>query len=166
MENKAYLLLGSNLGNREKNLDQSLQLLKDHHCNIVNTSSIYQTAAWGLENQPDFLNQVIEISTSLSAFKLLDLTQQIEQKMGRIRTIKYGARTLDIDILYFNNDIIASENLVIPHPQLQNRRFTLIPLVEIAPNFIHPGLGINSSDLLKKCEDQGLVSLFKNNIAL
>ena len=151
--NKVFLLLGSNLGDRAGTLSGAIKLLEDAG-NITGLSSIYQTAAWGKKDQPDFLNQVIIFETSLSAYELMKKLLEIEIKMGRVRTDKWAERTIDIDILYFNEDIIVSEHLKVPHPQIQFRRFTLIPLNETAPDFRHPVLNITSTQMLNRCADK------------
>lgn len=148
-----YILLGSNQGDARKNLEQAIQLLSEKLGNVVHYSSIYKTAAWGNTEQDPFLNQVILVQTKLSANDTLITNLDIELAMGRTRSIKWEPRIIDIDILYYNDAIISEDNLQIPHPQIQNRRFTLIPLVEIAPNFIHPLLGKTSKELLKDCLD-------------
>jgi 2-amino-4-hydroxy-6-hydroxymethyldihydropteridine diphosphokinase len=151
--NKAFLLLGSNLGNREKTISEAIKMLRE--TGSVNTiSSLYRTVAWGKRDQPDFLNQVIILDTELSCEDLLKKILGIEIKLGRIRGHKWAERTIDIDILYFNQEIIVSEHLKIPHPQIQFRRFTLIPLAEIAPLFRHSVLNINTMQMLEKCKDQ------------
>jgi 2-amino-4-hydroxy-6-hydroxymethyldihydropteridine diphosphokinase len=157
MENTAYLLLGSNLGESLKIFEAVKIRLESEKNSLTNFSSVYQTSAWGLENQPAFLNQVLKINTFLSAFKLLDFTQQLENEFGRQRNVKYGARTLDIDILYFNSEVIDSQILTIPHPQIPFRGFTLVPLVEISPDFVHPILNQTQQQLLENCLDSGKV---------
>jgi len=150
---KAFLLLGSNLGDRAGAISIAISMLQEIG-NMVSLSSVYQTAAWGKKDQPDFLNQVIILETLLSPDELLKKIMQIEIKMGRVRKNKWAERIIDIDILYFNDDIIVSEHLKIPHPQIQFRRFTLIPLNEIAPDFKHPVLNITSGQMLDRCEDR------------
>lgn len=116
-------------------------------------SSLYETAAWGIEEQPSFLNQVIAIKTKFEALELLQLVLHIEKLAGRQRDIKWGQRTLDIDILLFNNEIINTPQLTVPHPFLPERRFTLTPLCEIAPHIIHPVLQKTIQQLLEECPD-------------
>ncbi|MBS1687229.1 MAG: 2-amino-4-hydroxy-6-hydroxymethyldihydropteridine diphosphokinase [Bacteroidetes bacterium] len=151
--NTAYLLLGSNEGDRFSWLHQGKEQI-ELNCGVSNiASSIYQTAAWGLEEQPDFLNQVICIQTLLNPAELLLCIQQIENNLGRQRTVKWGQRTLDIDILLYNSDVINLPNLNIPHPFLEKRRFTLAPLCEIAPSLVHPVLNKTMLQLLEDCPD-------------
>ena len=151
--NVTYLLLGSNEGDRISWLQQGKEQI-ELHCGAANdASSIYQTAAWGLEEQPDFLNQVVCIHTLLKPGELLLCIQQIENKLGRQRTVKWGQRTLDIDILLYNNEVINLPDLNIPHPFLEKRRFTLAPLCEIAPNLVHPILNKTMLQLLEDCPD-------------
>jgi len=152
--NKSYLLLGTNQGNRNYYLSAAIDCIQQEIGNILQQSSIYQTKAWGIHNQPDFLNQVIICDTKLDAHKLLKGCQEIEKKLGRKRLIRWGQRTIDIDILYFNENIIATEDLKIPHPEIQNRRFTLIPLVELSPNLVHPLLKKTQKELLESCTDK------------
>jgi 2-amino-4-hydroxy-6-hydroxymethyldihydropteridine diphosphokinase len=151
--NRAFLLLGSNLGDRSRTISGAIRLLQEIG-NIIGFSSIYQTAAWGKKDQPDFLNQVIILEISLSPDELLKKIMGIEIKMGRVRANKWAERTIDIDILYFNEEIVVTEHLKIPHPQIQFRRFTLMPLNEIAPDFKHPVLNITSAQMLEGCEDR------------
>ncbi len=150
----ASILLGGNLGNRVENLTMALQLIKENCGEIIHTSSIYETAAWGITNQPDFLNQVITIETSLSPEILLHQLLSIENKMGRKRSVKYGARVIDLDILLFDDVIINLPNLQIPHPALTQRRFALIPLTEIAGSTIHPIEKKTIQQLLLDCKDE------------
>ena len=151
--NKVFLLTGGNLEDRMQNLQKAGSLIEEYVGQILRKSSVYETAAWGNTAQPSFLNQVIEISTLLPAEKVLSTLLEIEQKLGRIRLEKMGPRMIDIDILYFNHSIFFSTNLIIPHPQLHNRRFVLVPLAEIAPEFVHPILEKNSQQLLQACDD-------------
>ena len=148
-----YLLLGCNLGDKNANLKQAKTLIQARIGQIEGLSSVYETAAWGKTDQPTFLNQVIEVSTSLSAGSLLSATQQIEKDIGRVRIEKWGERIIDIDLLYYNDNIYSSEHLSIPHPGIPARRFTLVPLVELAPDFIHPVLEKTNRTLLAECQD-------------
>lgn len=162
MENQVFILLGTNLGERISNLEKAKKEIELIIGKVTKTSKIYETAPWGITEQPSFLNQVLQISTDLKPTKVLQTILKIEETMGRIREQKWGARLIDIDILYFGNEIIQKQNLVIPHPFLHERRFTLTPLVEIAPNFEHPIFQKNNKELLKKCEDNSNVILMNN----
>jgi 2-amino-4-hydroxy-6-hydroxymethyldihydropteridine diphosphokinase len=150
--NTVYLLLGSNEGERLLHLKKAIDAVQAWG-KIEKKSSVYETAAWGLESQPSFLNMVIELSTELDAQEVLQKTQDIERQLGRQRTVKWGQRTLDIDILFFNNEIIEETNLKIPHPFMYERRFTLEPLNEIAGSCLHPSYNKTVSDLLAACPD-------------
>ncbi|MCC6838198.1 MAG: 2-amino-4-hydroxy-6-hydroxymethyldihydropteridine diphosphokinase [Bacteroidia bacterium] len=153
--NTAYLILGGNLGDRLKNINEATSLIASEAGSISKFSKIYVTAAWGNEDLSDFYNQAVCIKTQLSATELLDLLLEIEKKLGRMRgTEKWQARTIDIDILFYNNDIIDQKNLIIPHPFLQDRRFVLVPLSEIANDLMHPILNKNIETLLKECSDK------------
>src|ERR1035438_9730467 len=137
--NKAYLSLGSNRGNRELNLERAVKMLSDWAGNIIAESSLYETPPWKMADSNDFLNQVILLETGLMEGKLMETIFQIETLLGRVRIQKkYEPRTIDIDILFFNGIIVNKGGLIIPHPLLQERRFVLDPLAEIAPEFIHP----------------------------
>lgn len=149
-----YLLLGSNQGNRIATLDTAKQLLSQQLGTIDKISSLYETAAWGKTEQPNFLNQAILLSTKYNPIEALSIINQIENQLGRQRTEHWGQRTLDIDILLFDDQIIHSSRLVIPHPELQNRRFALVPLCDIAPNLAHPIFEKSMKDLLADCPDQ------------
>ena len=152
--NKVYFLLGSNMNNPVKQLTKAKSLLIKQIGNIVRESSIYETAAWGNPNQPNFLNQVIIINSNLSAQKTMQTILKIEEKMGRVRTKKNAPRIIDIDILFFNKDIVAEPNLIVPHPLLQQRRFVITPLNELSPNFKHPILKKTIHQLLQLCTDK------------
>jgi 2-amino-4-hydroxy-6-hydroxymethyldihydropteridine diphosphokinase len=149
----AYLLLGSNIGESKEHLQNAKKYIQDCIGDIEVQSSIYATAAWGNKEQADFLNQVIKIETTLSPVDTLEKILNIELKMGRIRTEKNAARIIDIDILFFSNEILNTENLIIPHPLIQVRKFVLVPLNEIAPTFIHPVFNKTIHQMLLQCED-------------
>src|SRR5438270_16252 len=136
--NHAVLSLGSNIGERKENLKQAREYLVKAGCLIKKESSVYETEPWGKKDQPFFFNEVIEIETTLNAFELMFLILQIEKQMGRERKEKWEPRIIDIDILFFNDEIIQAEHLTIPHPYLHVRDFVLMPLKEILPDFIHP----------------------------
>ena len=156
--NIAYLLLGSNLGNRESLLAQALEQIDVQAGKIFLRSSVYNTQPWGTQDQQDFLNQAIAIHTELSAFHLLNKILTIEEALGRTRTHKWEARTIDIDILFYNSDIIDTPNLSVPHPFLHERKFALIPLAEIAGDFTHPTLNKSVKKLIETCSDPLVVT--------
>ena len=155
--NNAFLLIGGNLGNVSQNLEQAKARISRSCGEIVALSAVYQTAAWGKTDQPDFLNQALQITTELSPMELLQELLQIEREMGRERLEKYGPRIMDIDIIFYDQQILDLKDLTVPHPQMANRRFVLAPLAEIAPNFNHPVLDITVSELLSKCSDSSHV---------
>ncbi len=157
-----FLGLGSNLGNREENLSTAQRLIVEKVGKICSKSSIYETAAWGITEQNAFLNQVLEVETCFSPSAALHLVLRIEKDMGRIREIKWGERSIDIDVLYYENEVISTENLAIPHPFIQERKFVLVPLCEIAPAFIHPKLNQTNLELLEKCQDLGEITIFSS----
>ena len=149
-----YLLSGSNLPPREEWLAKAISFLQQHKVEVIQTSKIYQTAAWGFTEQPHFLNQVVRVEYSGTPQALLAICQQIEEYCERIRVQAWGPRTLDLDILYFNNEIVNTPQLTIPHAFIQFRRFALVPLVEIADDFVHPVLKQTNRQLLQDCADK------------
>jgi 2-amino-4-hydroxy-6-hydroxymethyldihydropteridine diphosphokinase len=152
-----FLLLGSNLGDRKLLLQQAIRHLEYDVALAIKISSVYETAAWGKTDEPDYLNMVIELETELSPQTILEKILAIETVMGRTRDEKWGSRLIDIDILYYGGVVIDEPNLHIPHPQLHNRRFTLEPLAEIAPNFVHPVLKKTNLQLKKELKDSLIV---------
>jgi 2-amino-4-hydroxy-6-hydroxymethyldihydropteridine diphosphokinase len=152
--NKAYLLTGGNIGNRAGYLKAAEEDIARFCGSILKKSSLYETAAWGKTDQRDFLNQVMLIDTGLFAHELMQKIIGIETNMGRTRSEKYGARIIDIDIIFFNDEVIHEPALIIPHPQMHHRRFVLEPMSEIAPEFVHPVFLKKISTLLKECGDK------------
>lgn len=148
-----FLLLGSNLGERLANLLEARQLISRQSGKIVTASGIYRTAAWGDQTQPDFYNQALEMEPFAEPHETLLSLLEIEKKMGRVRNEKWGSRIIDIDIVLWGNDHIKLPDLIIPHPHLQDRKFVLVPLAEIAPQTIHPVLKKNILQLLAECTD-------------
>ncbi len=148
-----FLLIGGNLGDRQQNLHLVRKMIAERVGTIEKASSIFQTAAWGMENQPDFLNQALQVATPLGPLNLLDALLAIERDMGRIRNEKYGPRTVDIDILLYNDLSLDHPDLLIPHPRMAQRRFVLEPLAEIAGDFIHPVQRISINKMLDNCSD-------------
>ncbi len=163
-QHKVYLLLGSNLGDRLKNFKTATELLRTEVGEIISMSSVYETAAWGKENQASFLNIAIEIKTSLSPLQVLEDILAIEKTIGRIRRERWGERLIDIDILFYDDEIIAiKEKLYIPHPQMQFRNFVLTPMVEIAGHLVHPVLKLSIEELKKRCGDSLAVDKLRTN---
>jgi 2-amino-4-hydroxy-6-hydroxymethyldihydropteridine diphosphokinase len=155
----AYLLLGSNMGQSKSLLSIAADHIQQKAGPILLKSAIYESEAWGKEDQDPFLNQVLLIESSLSASHLLHSLLQIELQMGRTRSIKWGARIIDIDILFYDEQQIQLNALTIPHPAIADRRFTLVPLHEIAPDFIHPVHHKSIKTLLLECQDPLMVKL-------
>jgi 2-amino-4-hydroxy-6-hydroxymethyldihydropteridine diphosphokinase len=155
--NNVYLLIGGNMGERMANLAAARNRINIDCGRITASSSIYETEAWGYKEQPAFLNQALAIETSLEAEKLMEEILKIELALGRKREIPLGPRIIDIDIIYFNDEIINSSNLTIPHPSMAQRKFVLMPLTEIAPAYIHPILLKTNEVLLKECGDSSVV---------
>ncbi len=153
MINGIFLLLGSNIGDRKWFIEKAKERIRDNDVFITDSSSCYLSPPWGTVNQPYFLNQVIRVESSLSPESLMRLCLKIENELGRIRKERYGSRTIDIDLLYYNQIHCTTESLTLPHPRLHERRFTLVPMNEIAPDFIHPVLEKSQGDLLADCPD-------------
>lgn len=152
--NKAYLLTGGNEGDRFLHMQQARTNIELICGQLLLVSSIYETAPWGKTDQPDFLNQVLLIDTKFSPEELLKSILSIEEKGGRKRTIKNAPRTIDIDILFYNDLILEKPGLTIPHPRIAIRKFVLEPLNEISPEFIHPVIGKTIRELMLECKDE------------
>jgi len=155
MEESIFIALGSNLEYRCSNLRVARKSLSPE-VRIVNASSIYITTPWGFEEQPDFLNQVLEIRTSLNPLTLLHHLKTIEMKMGRKESFQYGPRLIDLDILFYGERVVDTLELHIPHPHLQDRAFVLVPLNDIAPDLIHPVLHKSVANLFEEIDTQGV----------
>jgi len=151
--NTVYLLIGGNMGERELNLERARNLIGEKCGEVTTISSIYETAPWGETDQPVFLNQALQIITSLKPMPLLQKLLDIEKQLGRTRQVKFGPRNIDIDILFYNEETHNYPLLTIPHPALQYRRFVLTPMNEIAPGFVHPVFKKTIAELLEECPD-------------
>lgn len=156
-----FLSIGSNIGDREFFLDKSVELINSSVGAVVAISSIYETQAWGGTDMSEFLNQVIQLETTLLPELLLPKILEIETELGRTRNQKWEARCIDIDILFYNQEIINTTTLIVPHPYLNQRRFVLVPLFEIAPSCVHPVSGIPIAQVLQELQDNLVVKYFK-----
>jgi len=154
-KNNLTLSLGGNLGDVKYTFEKVIKMIEAQIGEIILKSSVYQTEAWGIENQPQFLNQVIQVETHLNPVECLHVTQDIENRLGRTRKgEQWSERIIDIDILFYNNEIIELPDLIVPHTHIQQRNFILIPLVEICPDYIHPNYNKSISTLKSECTDQ------------
>ena len=155
MKEPVYLALGTNLGDRDANLARARELMLSKAL-ILETSPIYITPPWGYEDQPDFLNQVLKVQTRMAPRRLLRFLKKVESKMGRIKTFRNGPRLIDIDILFYGQRVIEENDLCIPHPRLHERAFVLVPLNDIAPDFVHPVLKLSVEAMLSKIDVKGV----------
>jgi len=152
-----YLLLGGNQGDREDIIRKTVTLLNRKMGSVKQVSSFYETEPWGMVNAQNFLNVALTLATKHTAFELLDLILEIEEKLGRKRNpfnSEYESRSIDIDILFYGSAVIQSLRLTIPHPRIQLRKFVLVPLCEIAPGFVHPVFQKTIFTLLNECQDK------------
>ena len=155
VDEQVFLALGTNIGDRETNLRKARKTLAPK-VTIIKESPIYITPPWGFEDQPDFLNQVLEVQTKMGPGRLLRYLKRIEKKMGRLETFRNGPRLIDLDILFYGQRVIDRSKLNIPHPRLHERAFVLIPLSDIAPDFVHPVLGMTVESMLSKINSEGV----------
>ena len=163
--NKIFLLTGSNIEPQHSFLRRAKIEIGKRVGHILKSSEIYKSAPWGFEAKTSFLNQVLLVHSGFEAEEVLDIILEIEKEMGRERFgTTYTSRNIDIDILYFGDEVYENEILQVPHPRLHLRRFTLIPLVEIAPKYIHPKCGMSNKKLLEECPDHSIVNKFKEGI--
>jgi 2-amino-4-hydroxy-6-hydroxymethyldihydropteridine diphosphokinase len=146
----AYIGIGSNLGDREKNCLRAIELLKAKGITVTKQSSFYETEPWGIKDQPLFINMAVEIKTEIEPRKLLDILKDIEKEIGREETFRWGPRIIDLDILLFDNIVLNEDNLKIPHPLMHERDFVLRPLCEIALHLKHPILNLSIEQLMQK----------------
>ena len=151
--NIVYLQLGSNIGDREQQLKSAISEIKEKVGDITNSSKVYESSPWRVDGQSNYLNQVIEVKTELEAERVLSVVLKIENDLGRKRIEKWGERLIDIDILFYNNDIIETVDLCIPHKHMHERKFVLTPLNEIANDYLHPKYNKTVADLLIECND-------------
>lgn len=151
--NGIFLIIGGNLGNREEQLSTCRQLIEQQGIQILRSSTIYETAAWGNTETPPYLNQVVEIRTSLSPEELMSYCLKTEAIMGRTRHQKWESRVIDIDLLFYHHVCLNHANLILPHPHITERRFVLTPLVELIPGEIHPINRVQIQELLAQCSD-------------
>ena len=162
-----FLGLGSNLGERQKYLDQAAKGLgRVARTKVVWASGVYETGPYGKQDQPNFLNAAVEVETELSLSELFDEVKGIEKRLGRTSTERWGPREIDIDILVYDGLVFEDERIKVPHPELENRRFVLIPLREIAPDLVHPISGMTISELATACRDTGRVVKTSYHIVL
>lgn len=156
---QVVLLIGGNLGDRKRLMEEARVLLSKIGT-IKTVSNVYESQAWGNASEGQYLNQALVIETSSSPSRLIQMTQEIENKLARTRNIRWGNRTMDIDIIYFDDLVYQDENLIVPHPLMSERSFVLVPLVEILPDFIHPIFNLTNKELLLRCGDKGEVNVY------
>jgi len=158
MKHIAYIALGTNLGDRLANLHAAIETMRPE-IHVQDESHVYETPPWGYEDQPAFLNMVVKAETGLGPESLLTYLKQLELDLGREQNFRWGPRLIDLDILFYDDLVIDTPPLVIPHPRLQERAFVLVPLLDIAPELIHPLLHKNISDLLAGLNPQGITRI-------
>ena len=155
--NIVFLQLGSNLGDRELLLKDAITAIKNRVGNIIKFSKVYESVPWRVEGQENYLNQILKVKTSLSADKVLSIVLDVEKQLGRVRIEKWGERLIDIDIIFYNDSIIETPELCVPHKHLHERMFVLTPLHNIAPEMVHPKYNKTIEELLNRCKDAELV---------
>lgn len=153
MKHLGYIAFGSNVGNRKANILSAMEMMREKGMDFLKISTMYETEPYGVTSQPKFMNCVALIQTELSPIILMETLLKIEEALGRVREVKWGARTIDLDIIFYDHKIVSFANLVIPHPDMQNRTFVLEPLSEIAPNYVHPLLHKTVVELLEELKE-------------
>lgn len=155
---RVFIALGSNIGDRAANLNAAIKAMEPE-VHPRECSPVYETPPWGYLDQPKFLNQVIEAETDLSPASLLDYLKKIEVEVGRRETFRYGPRLIDLDIIFYDGEVIDSPPLIIPHPRLEERSFVLMPLADLAPDYRHPILGDSVKDMLARVDSKGIITI-------
>ncbi|GAB3651153.1 2-amino-4-hydroxy-6-hydroxymethyldihydropteridine diphosphokinase [Echinicola sediminis] len=156
---QVVLLIGGNMGDREGLMEQALEKLGKHF-DLTKKSALYETEAWGGESSGNYLNRALVVETAHSPMQVLDLCQKVEKELGRKRDRKWGDRTMDIDIIFYGDRVIRTDRLKVPHPLMGERRFVLLPIVEILPDFVHPLLQKDMKGMLTDCLDPSKVQLY------
>jgi len=156
MNHLVFIALGTNMGDRKTNLQAAITAMRAA-VTVLDRSPVYETPPWGYEQQPEFLNQVIKVHTELDPLNLLTFLKSIESQMGRQKTIRYGPRLIDLDILLYDELILNNPNLVVPHPRLAERAFVLVPLADLAPDLCHPVLGQTIQALKEHVDTSGII---------
>ncbi|WP_456400485.1 2-amino-4-hydroxy-6-hydroxymethyldihydropteridine diphosphokinase [Mesoaciditoga sp.] len=149
----AYIAFGSNMGKRKETIIQAMKKMREKEMSFLKISTFYETKPYGVTEQNDFMNCVAEVETTLTPVLLLDELLEIEKSLGRVREKRWGPRTIDLDIIFYDNKIVNFADLVIPHPDMQNRLFVLEPLNEIAPNYVHPFFHKKVSEMLRELKE-------------
>lgn len=147
--NKVFIAFGSNMGHSKQIIDKAIQEIENNSMTVIQKSRIYETKPYGYLDQPNFINGVIEVDTKLSCREVLTILQDIEARLGRVREIHWGPRVIDLDIIFFNEEIYQETDLVVPHPDMHNREFVLKPLNDICPGLLHPILGKSVEEMLR-----------------
>lgn len=166
LTNGIFIGMGSNLGDRPANLQQSLNLLQQEGVTLLACSPLYETPSWGKENEPAYLNAVVQLTSVLHPEELLQLLLQTEDMLGRDRPYRWAPRTVDLDLLYYHQEIRSSNLLELPHPRIEERKFVLKPLCDLAPGFQHPISLKNQATLLKECPDTSSITLWPDILRL
>ncbi len=162
--NKIYFSIGSNIGDRLHYMEEAIRLININVGKVTSRSSMYETEGWGIKDQPKFLNAVVEIESTRFPSEILKITQKIEYALGKSKKEKWGPRNIDIDILYYGNEIFNEEGLVIPHPHISERKFVLKPMSEIAPDWVDPVSKKTIQELLTACEDSGEIYILETEL--